>query len=108
MAIEYIVIEVPDLNDSISRIVLNGTAYYIRFTYNDTGDYWKFGLYTTKEEPVVIGIKIVPRFPLNLFFGVTKLPDGMFGVMTKLDRIGRDDFKNGNAKFIFCPIEYVE
>ena len=24
---EYIVIEVPDMNDSVSRIVLNGTQY---------------------------------------------------------------------------------
>jgi len=44
---EYIIIEVPDMNDSISRIVLNGTAYMLRFSYNDTCDYWKFSLYTT-------------------------------------------------------------
>lgn len=34
---EYIVIEVPDMNDSVSRIVLNRKQYLIRFTYNDTG-----------------------------------------------------------------------
>ena len=42
---DYIIIEVPDLNDSISRVVLNGNAYQIRFTWNETGGYWKFGLY---------------------------------------------------------------
>lgn len=102
---DYIIIEVPDLNDSISRVVLNGNAYQIRFTWNETGGYWKFGLYDTQSEPIVVGAKIVPRFPLNVFYGVTKLPDGIFGVMTKLERIGRDDFKNGNASFVFCPVE---
>jgi len=102
---EYIIIEVPDMNDSVSRVVLAGTAYLIRFTYNDTCDYWKFSLYNAQNEPIVLGIKIVPRFPLNVFYGVTKLPDGVFGVMTKLDRIGRKDFLNGNAQFVFCPVE---
>lgn len=101
----FIKIEVPDMNDSVSRIVLSGKAYLIRFTYNDTCDYWKFSLYDTQNEPIALGIKIVPRFPLNVFYGVTKLPDGVFGVMTKLDRIGRNDFLNGNAQFIFCPVE---
>lgn len=102
---EVIIIDVPDMNDSVSRIILNGKAYLIRFTYNDTFDYWRFGLYTTQSEPIVSGIKIVPSFPLNLFCGAAELPDGIFGVKTKLDRIGRDDFLNGKAQFIFCPVE---
>lgn len=102
---EYIIIEVPDKNDSMSRIVLKDKSYQIRFTYNDTKDYWKFSLYTAQNEPIVVGIKIVPQFPLNVFYGVTRLPDGVFGVMTNLDRIGRKDFANGNAKFIFCPVD---
>ena len=102
---DYTIIEVPDMNDSVSRVVLNNTAYLIRFTWNDTGGYWKFGIYDTQSEPIVIGVKIVPRFPLNVFYGVTKLPDGIFGVMTKLARIGRNDFVDGNASFIFCPVE---
>lgn len=102
---EYTIIEVPDMNDSVSRVVLSGTAYQIRFTYNDTFDYWKFSLYNDQNEPIVLGIKIVPRFPLNIFYGVTKLPDGIFGVMTKLERIGRNDFVDGKAQFVFCPVE---
>ena len=81
-----------------------GTQYLIRFTYNDTADYWTFGLYTPLNVPVVIGIKIIPNFPLNLFYGVTSLPFGVFVVMTNLDHIGRDDFRNGKAKFIFAPV----
>lgn len=105
---DYTIIEVPDLNDSVSRVVLNGKAYLIRFAWNDSGGFWKFGLYDMQSEPIVIGVKIVPRFPLNLFYGVTKLPDGIFGVMTKLERIGRNDFKDGKASFVFCPVSMSE
>lgn len=102
---EYTIIEVPDMNDSVSRIVLGGTAYHIRFTWIDSAGYWTFGLYDTQNKPLVIGIKIVPRFPMNVFYSLTKMPSGIFGVMTKLDRIGRKDFVGGNAQFIFCPVE---
>ncbi len=102
---EYTIIEVPDMNDSVSRIVLGGTAYHIRFTWIDSAGYWTFGLYDTQNKPLVIGIKIVPRFPMNVFYSLTKMPSGIFGVMTKLDRIGRKDFVDGNAQFIFCPVE---
>lgn len=105
---DYIIIEVPDMNDSVSRVVLNGTAYLIRFTWNDSGGYWKFGLYDSQNQPIVIGVKLIPRFPLNVFYGVTKLPNGVFGVMTKLERIGRRDFVEGNAKFVFGPVEFEE
>ena len=105
MANEYIVIEVPELFDSMSRIILRETLYYIRFTYNDTGDYWKFDLYDSNEEPIVLGVKIVPQFPLNIFYGVTQIPDGVFAVISKLDRIGKYDFKNGDAQFVFVPTE---
>ena len=105
---EYTVIEVPDMNDSMSRIVLDGTAYFIRFTYNDTGDYWTFGVYNALSEPIVIGIKIVPEFPLNIFYGVAKLPEGIFAALSKLDRIGRNDFKDGKAQFVFLPAEEIK
>ena len=102
---EYVIIEVPDINDSISRIVLNGTAYLIRFTYNDTKDYWKFGLYTAQNEPILVGVKIVPGFPLNVFYGISELPDGIFGVISTKEHIGRNDFVDKKAKFVFCPVE---
>ena len=101
---DYIVIEVPDMNDSISRIVLNGKPYYIRFSYNDTKDYWKFGLYDSQKNPIVLGIKIVPMFPLNIFACSKNMPDGVFATITELERIGRKDFVNKNAQFVFCPV----
>ena len=100
---EYIIIEVPDMNDSISRIVLDGKQYQIRFTWNDTGGFWTFGLMDSLGNPLLIGVKVVPQFPLNLFYGTQNLPVGVFEALTELESIGRSDFVDGKAKFVFAP-----
>ena len=105
---EYTIIDIPDMNDSVSRVVLNNKEYNIRFTYNDSYDYWKFSLYDSQSNPIYLNIKIVPKFPLNIFIGTSDAPSGFFGVKTSLLRIGRNDFKDKNAKFIFCPVSINE
>lgn len=100
---EYVIIEVPDKNDSVSRIVLGGKQYQLRFTWNDTGGFWTFGVSDALGSPITIGMKIIPGFPINVFYGAADLPDGVFCAVTRLSRIGRDDFKNGKAGFVFIP-----
>lgn len=102
---EYTIIDVPNMNDSLSPITIDDTPYNIRFTYNDTKDYWTFGLYTDLEDPIIEGIKIVPWVVLNLFFGARKLTDGIFFCMSNQDRVGRNDFAEGKATFAFLPKE---
>jgi len=94
-------ITVPDMNDSFSRLTLDMEVYLIRFTWNDTAERWSFGLYTRQREPIAVGIKIVPSFPLNLQIVDSRFPLGVFGVISRNGIIGRDDFKNGLASFVF-------
>jgi len=98
-------ISVPNMNDSFSRVVLDGAQFLIRFTWNDTAQRWSFGLYNMQKEPLAAGIRMVPRFPLNLQIADEGFPTGIFGVYSKLDIIGRDDFINGNATFAYIPTE---
>lgn len=93
----------PDLNDSFSRVVLDGKEFLIRFTYNHTCDYWTFGIYDQEQNPMVAGIKIVPNFPLNLYYESSGLPDGIFGVISALERVGRTAFLDEKAQFVFIP-----
>lgn len=102
------VITPPDINDSFSRVVLDGKEYLIRFTYNDTNDYWTFGLYDGEQRPLAAGIKLVPNSPLNFFYQSNGLPDGTFGVISDLDRVGRRAFLDGKAKFVFIPDQDLE
>lgn len=104
---KYIEITVPDENDSMSSVTLDQKLYYLRFTYNDTFDIWRLSVYDSKENPIIEGIKIVPSISLNMFCPSSAgLPKGLFFTMTNLDRIGRNDFANGNAKF--CYISYED
>ena len=100
----YLCINVPDLNDSYSRVTLDGKQYLIRFTWNSTAERWSFGLYTLLYEPIAQGIKIVPRFPLNLQIVDDSFPGGMFGVVSELQAIRRKDFVENKAAFVYAPI----
>ena len=98
-----LVISMPDMNDSFSRVVIKGREYLLRLTYNSTGDYWTFGIYLSEDTPVITAIKIVPNFPLNRYLRTSDMPDGIFGAITQLERIGRNAFRNGEAQFVFIP-----
>ena len=98
-----IAIHVPNLNDSYSRVVLERKVYWIRFTYNSISDNWSFGIYSAHREPIAVGLRIVPSFLLNLQVVNNNFPPGDFAVSTGLERIGRDDFNNGNAVFVYIP-----
>lgn len=103
----------PDKNDSFTRIVLDGEEYLFKFAYNYSGEFWSLGIYSSEDEPIVSDIKITPSFPVNWYFRqYISLPKGMLAVITSLETIGRDDFSNGNAKFVYITEaeynEYVE
>ena len=53
--------------------------------------------------PLLIGVKVVPQFPLNLFSGSEELPVGVFAALTEQDHIGRQDFVKGRAQFVYIP-----
>jgi len=90
---------IPREHDSFSELVINGELLLIRFTYNDTFDYWTFGIYELNETPIIAAVKIVPNFPLNLFLPMRRLGNLRFNATSKQPRIGREDFWNENAKF---------
>ena len=91
---------VPREHDSFGEITLNGELLLIRFSYNDTFDYWTFGIYERNRTPILQGIKIIPNFPLNLFLPMRRLGDACFIVSSKQQRIGRRDFWDSNAQFM--------
>ncbi|GHU52660.1 hypothetical protein AGMMS49975_08920 [Clostridia bacterium] len=95
--------EVPDMNDSFSKVVIEEKEYLLRFTWNDTEQRWYFGIYTVLREPILQGLKLVPKFPLTLQYVDDRLPNGILGVYTKEVVVGRQDFKNKRAVFAYIP-----
>ena len=94
-------IAVPNHNDSFSRVTLDGKQFMIRFTWNDTAQRWCFGLYTMQREPLAVGLRMVPRFPLNIQIVDDRIPSGIFGVYSDQKSVGRKDFIEGKARFTY-------
>ena len=94
-------ISVPDLDDSISLATIGKNICRLRFRWDTVGDYWELGVYDKDFNPLFLGVKIVPRFPLNLFSGHEEFGNGYFYVNTNEERLTRDSFKNGLAVFLF-------
>ena len=101
-------IEVPDMNDSKSRVTLAGQEFFIRFTYSGRNDSWYFSLYDSLGELLLGMIKILPLCPLTEYYTSVRLPDGRFGCFTDMSHVGRNTFLNGEAKFGFIPNEDLE
>ena len=90
---------IPQEHDSFSAMNINGGQYLLRFSYNDTFDFWTLGIYELNRKPIIEGLKIVPNFPLNLFLRLRRFGDTFFIATSKQQRIGRRDFWDDNAQF---------
>ena len=101
-------IEVPDMNDSISTISIDGTTYNLRFTYNDKYDYWSFGILDEDRKPIIAMTRIVPNFPIFHFYTGKNLPDGIFGCISDFSTVGRKAFINKTARFVYIPNAELE
>ena len=103
--IRNLIIEVPNFDESFSRVVLDGRAYLLQFKYNHVAERWRFGVYTLKQEPIAIGMAVVPQFPLNFQVVDDRMPNGLFVVFSNFEHIRRNDFVDGNATFVYVPRE---
>ena len=92
-------IEVPDMNDSVSTLSIDGVEYGLRFTYNEKYDYWSFGLYDADNTPIIGMTKIVPNFPIFHFYRDTNIPDGIFGCLSDIEK---------TAEFVYIPNSELE
>lgn len=101
-------IDVPDMNDSISTLSIDGKEYGLRFTYNEKYDYWSFGLYNDMEVPIIPMTRIVPNFPLLHYYTYTELPDGIFGCLSNSETVGRNAFADKIAEFVYIPNKELE
>lgn len=103
-----IYIAVPNMNDSVSDVTIDDVQYRLRFTYNETYDYWSFGVRTANNEPIIEGVRIVPNFPILYYCTDYRLPDGDFGCISDEAEVGRYAFENKTAEFVYIPRSDLE
>ena len=113
---EYYEISVPDRNDSVMRVNLDGTYYYLRVTWNAYGEFWmlsipeklKHSCALTVTMQMKIGMaKLVPGAIWNFYYLNSNGPPGILGVQTDKERIGRQDFVDAVAHLYYLPAEQM-
>lgn len=94
-------IYVPDKNDSLSKVVLSGTSYYLRFTLNGRYDYWSIGLYDAAKNPLLPMTKISPCCDLFQFYPYIGFPAGHLVCVSSDDDIDSDAFSEARARIFY-------
>lgn len=100
---DAIAIEVPDMNDSVSKVTL------ARYAVPDTLHLQRYGGLLVLRSVRFLGQsypnwrKDCPSIPSQPVLGRENTPLGVFGALSEQDSIGRKDFIEGRAKFIFIP-----
>lgn len=100
----------PDLNDFVVGVTLDGTAYRLHFSWNDFGQFWAVGIRTASDKTIIERIKCVPNWPLLRQYRRVDLPPGEFLCIVNDDtysKIGRKDYVNGKATFVYVPLAEV-
>ena len=76
------------------QIELEGVQYIFNFTWNALNEFWTMDIYNRDEEPLILGIKIVPNYPLLQPYTVFGKPAGEIvcqNVVNAPEGIGRFD-----------------
>lgn len=58
------------------QIELTGVSFILVFTWNALNSFWGMDIYNRDEEPLILGIKIVPNYPLLQAYTVFGMPAG--------------------------------
>lgn len=76
------------------QITLDGIIYVLTFKWNALNEFWTMNIYDRNEVPIIIGIKIVPNYPLLMGYSVEGMPKGEIicqNIVGSTDSISRFD-----------------
>ena len=101
-----IALEVVDLNSQVIDAILDGETFYIVLNWNDASSNWTFGVRNANYDAVILGVSLVPNYPLTKQFRYHQLWRGELGVLTPKFRNGpipRDGFLTGEYELVYVP-----
>lgn len=73
--------------DFTQRVTLEGTTYTLGFLWNGRESSWYLSILTEAEEPILMGVKLVPRWATGLRCKDPRMPPGQ---LTLEDTSGQD------------------
>lgn len=76
------------------QIELDRIIYILVFTWNALNEFWTMDIYNRNEDPIILGIKIVPNYPLLRAYTAVEKPPGEIicqNIVNAPDTISRFD-----------------
>lgn len=94
MTLQYV--QMPIYEDAIYtyRIALEGNSYTFNAYYNERAEGWLFDLLEEGGVPVVLGVRLVPNYPMLIDYNLTNLSGYMWlePIGNSVERIRTDPF----------------
>lgn len=97
-------IKLPDLNDFIIQTTIDLVVYKFHFSWNNRGQYWTFEIMDQQKNLFLGKVKCVPNYDVLSQFRNEFIPEGSIIFLhynPNAVTIGRDDFINGLAEFLY-------
>lgn len=104
-------IKLPDLNDFIIQTTIDLVVYKFHFSWNDRGQYWTFEIMDQQKNLLLGRTKCIPNYNVLPQFKNEFIPEGSIIFLhydKKATTIGRNDFTNGLAEFLYLSKSEVE
>ncbi len=90
------------------QIQLSNVLFFLEFTWNALNEFWTMDIYDVNESPMILGIKIVPEYPLLAQYTVEGKPLGEIichNVVNAPSEIERFDMNQKFALVYYEPLE---
>jgi len=90
------------------QIELDREIFILNFTWNALNEFWAMDIYNRDEQPIILGIKIVPNFPLLEPYTVFEKPRGEIicqNIINAPDTISRFDMSQKFELVYYSPGE---
>lgn len=100
-------IPIPDLNDSLTEVELDGMTVFLRLSWNSEAEQWVMSVENAYNELIVAGIAVVPGTPLLAGYRHLSVPAGELVALApdRRDTIGRAALPSGEVALIYIDAQ---
>lgn len=104
-----IVIPVPDANDSLTEVELDGITYFLQLSWNSEAEMWSMAIENAYNEVIVAGICVVPDTPLLAGYRHLAVPAGELVALApdRRDTVSRAALPAGEVALAYVNAEEV-
>ena len=100
-------IPIPDTNDSVTEVQLDGMAFFLRLSWNSEAQLWVLSIENAYNELIVAGIAVVPNARLLAGYRHLAVPAGELVALApdRRDSISRAALPSGEVALIYIDAD---